>query len=86
MTRANEPAHPINAETFHYPGLTIREYLAATAMQGLIALESLGTVLAIMRAATDGAWPVDESSPLERTVRNAVKYADALLAELEKGK
>jgi hypothetical protein len=39
MSRANEPAYPVPA-TEHTPpvyGLTIREYFAAMAMQGLLA-------------------------------------------------
>lgn len=97
MTRANDRVHPVTTASCHdgdgvlqhtaILGLTIREHFAAMAMQGLLAFESLGTVLAIGRLDEyDEPLPNGDSSPLERTVRNAVKYADALLAELERTK
>lgn len=62
-------------------GLTKREKFAESAMQGLIA--GISSDPTTMENFVDGADEQD-IGPSERLVRAAVKYADALLAELAK--
>ncbi len=70
MSRANFVAFPVpglqDDETFN--GLTIREYFAAMAMQGLLAQEAEG-------------WSYSDPAKLAKA---AVARADALIAELSK--
>jgi hypothetical protein len=96
MTKANEPAFPckgkIAVTETHIdpfgdkakeqtvirdcvmPGLTKREYFAATAMQGCL----VGTI-------TDrGEDDVQDFELYEEIAKHSVRYADALLAQLEK--
>lgn len=60
-----------------YKGLSIREYAAIKAMQGLLANSSALDYL--------GAYALQQKKPLPEIVANsAANYADALLAKLEK--
>lgn len=75
MSRADESAFPSKQDTYSAEnGLTKRELFAAMAMQGMLADHTL----AIGYGKSEG----DEL--MENTVSSAVRYADALLAELEK--
>ena len=74
MSNANTPAFP----TSLFSGLTKRELFAAMAMQGLI---SGGFYQAAIIAAGNRC----DDGEHEETSSDAVKLADALLAELEKG-
>lgn len=75
MSRAHEFVYPQHVRTkdditlCHSDGMTLREYFAAMAMQGMLADESEGR----------GA----EWTP-QRCAFRSVEFADALLAELEK--
>ena len=72
MTKANEPAFPVNnldseaQNRFIYTGMSLRTYLAGQAMMGLLVTEGDG-------------FP-DEGN----IARFAVKCADALINELNK--
>jgi hypothetical protein len=72
MKNAERPVSPIECEIINssgdYTGLTKREHFAAMAMQGLLYTYDVSTV------ATCGVM----------VVKDAVDYADLLLAELEK--
>jgi hypothetical protein len=74
MSRATEAAFPFpsfngpNAVEWGSPGMTLREYYAGLAMQGLLASETLDY----------------HASSSESLARHAVSKADALLAELAK--
>lgn len=75
MSNANKPAFPSEPRSFAPPdsfgsGLSKREYFAAMALQGLMAMPT-----------RDG-----EDIRYESYARAAVKQADALLAELDKSK
>lgn len=75
MKNGNEPAFPtdsaaqVGPQTWHFEGLTKREYFAALAMQGL-------------NARIDHLCP-NKGLTMEQTIAKwAVEQADALLAEL----
>ena len=79
MSRANDPAFPVLAEDCQrvnesamHPGLTLREYYAGLAMQGLLA----------SRSNHADVWRIDRSdiAMVSRVM------ADTLLAELAKVK
>lgn len=70
MSRANDPSCPVTeASKYEFCGLTIREHFAGLAMQGMLAGEN--------------SWPESSTSARDLAV-NAVKVADALIAELAK--
>jgi hypothetical protein len=80
----NEPAFPIPASdlTGSYDaaqGLTKREHFAAMAMQSMCAGPG-----AEMVASRDGRY--DETNWKEIVAMNAVEFADALIAELNRSK
>lgn len=75
--RGNECAFPLvlpHAEADHTKGVTIRQYFAAMAMQGILSnhwcqSDFNGTLMAINQ---------------EQVAKQSVGYADALIAELNK--
>jgi hypothetical protein len=76
-TKKNNPAFPCvsitDRESLYQGGMTMREYFAGLAMQGILANEKAYTVLS--------GIPM----PNENLVaRFSVQYADALLTELSK--
>lgn len=75
MSNANDPAFPILNGAPSYPGLTKREYFAAMAMQGFIHcnLHADNSDLSI-------------KTLNEMLAQTSVIAADALIAELAKGK
>ena len=86
MTRAHDPAHPWQFHDFQPDtgqqvvreqgfGLTIREHLAAMAMQGLMSSPFFEKVLAASK---------DEDAATQVVVRSSIEMADALIAELAK--
>jgi hypothetical protein len=62
-TKTGGPAFPTDTATVEY-GMTLRDYFAAKAMQGIIASEQPGD---------------EEFATLEMCARDAYKYADAML-------
>lgn len=82
MITGNEPAMPFEYERRYgsedqfstkdiYEGLTIRQHFAAMALQGLCAVDNKGEFDNIQASA-------------EYAAKLSVKYADALIAELNK--
>jgi hypothetical protein len=68
MSNATDPVFPVaDWGACQLPGMTKREYFAALAMQGYLAMYS---------------GPDVTSPPADRTAQESVMYADALLAEL----
>jgi hypothetical protein len=68
MSKADEPAFPVEASYTASPGLTKREFFAAMAMQGI---------------ARDWSNDVTNWR-IEKMAKCAVEYADALLAALKR--
>lgn len=75
------PAFPTENErqtghnSFHYEGMTLRDYFAAKAMQGDWAAQN----------SRDGAFPPDtRDERLRKTARLYYRMADAMLAERNK--
>lgn len=94
MTKANESAFPYQHDAKYEPeharGLTKREYFAGLAMQGLLsAVYSSKEMINEFMKKKYAPGPFDNVgeylSGCEAVSRNAVSYADALLAELGKG-
>lgn len=78
MITGNEPAMPTLEQSANgvgywntYHGLTIRQHFAAMAMQGLCAVDNKGEFDNLQASA-------------EYAAKLSVKYADALIAELNK--
>jgi hypothetical protein len=46
-TLSTEPAFPVNGATSWYPGMTLRDYFAAQAMQGLVAYADMHDMAAL---------------------------------------
>lgn len=67
MIDPNAQARPYAAEWGYKDGLTIRQELAARAMQGLLS-----------------SWGSHDVTSLEEIASDAVRAADALIAELNK--
>lgn len=68
-----------NGETMwveHAPGITLRQFYAGLAMQGLLANSSLA----------DSLRTTDAKAVLDRMAVKSTDYADALIAQLEKAK
>jgi len=82
MITGNEPASPIflqhglSNDCHTDPGLTIRQYYAGLAMQGML----------IQNLAVDRALNEVNNSQVNALVQASVKCADALIAELNKNK
>lgn len=85
MTNPDDQAFPRNyayqnpeagqSELKSLPGLTKREYFAARAMQGLLAENKIDW----------GMWDINKNHSVKYLVaRNAIEFADALIAELNK--
>lgn len=90
MTKANEPIAMIPGDGCKHIGLTKREYFAGLAMQGLLsAVYSSKEMINEFMKKKYAPGPFDNVGEYltgcEAVSRNAVSYADALLAELEKG-
>lgn len=91
MTKANEPAFPCHSDEVGPAfGLTKREYFAGLAMQGLLsAVYSSKEMINEFMKKKYAPGPFDNVGEYltgcEAVSRNAVSYADALLAELGKG-
>ncbi len=64
-SQGRRPAFPVT-ESCVYNGLTIREYFAAAALQGLLAFPGAG----------------ERQCPPDNAARDAVEMADALIAAL----
>ena len=69
MINRNQPAFPSIDDKVYEPGITIRQYFASKALQGLLA----------------NRWILENGSYHEDTVAElAVRYTDYLLKELDK--
>lgn len=74
------PAFPIPGKTFHYPegkftepdyiGMSLRDYFAAKALQGLLS--------------SDRTFGYENETRGQAAAKNAYQYADAMLAERDK--
>ena len=76
MTNSDEPINPVPAQDMQYTGLTKREHLAAMAMQGMLSSRYVG----------DFGVEINDKSydQVHGLANNAIRYADALLSELDK--
>lgn len=77
-TISHEPAFPLKEANLNndYPGLAKREYLAAMAMQGILANSDADIC---DKTTVNGGWQHPET-----VCKIAVQMADALIAELNK--
>lgn len=78
MRRVKEPAFPSNNEA--YLGMSLRDYFAAAAMQGLIEATGGGAVDLTVQVAEG----ILHLRPLAGIPSLAFQYADAMLAERAK--
>jgi len=77
MSKANEPAFPALTATRYYIGMTIREWYAGMALQGILANSQWS--LAILKEAKEKGY--DQSDTFAKAT---IELADAMIAELEK--
>jgi hypothetical protein len=76
MSKANEPAFPVfRGDLSHYACLTKREYVAAMAMQGILASPAMRQLVV--------TYGVGKEAEIA-LAKCCISLADALLAELEK--
>lgn len=64
MSIATKSVHPFHGDGYSTPGMTLREWYAGLALQGLLASP-------------------DRAASIKGYARDAVAFADALIAELE---
>ena len=64
------PAFPVNGPSGNHPGMTLRDYFAAAALQGILAHST---------PCNDQAWKSDQCA-----AEWSYKLADAMLAERQK--
>lgn len=69
---------PIDHDHEHLSGMSLRDYFAAKAMQGMLANSEMQTAMGqLMKQQKD-------YNPIERTAIAAYRYADAMIAERDK--
>ncbi len=76
MSEGNGPAFPMSGGGYLHLGMTLRDYFAAHAMNGMVASPELMQALTELEIAAKGADYV--------IAAYAYRYADAMLAERSK--